>query len=110
MDEKRKKTATRQTLTARVKDVEVGLLGLVEHVDRLQDQQLVQHVELTALKQLLVEGRPLTAESFNNRCQTIYNSLAKVEAEKHAVSETESEGRESSAEAVVESTSEVPIG
>ena len=108
MDEKRKKTQTRQNLANRVKDVEAGFLGLLGHVDSLQDQQLVQHVELTALKQLLVEGRPITVESFNNRCQSIYNSLAKEEeAKEDAVSETESEGREPSAEAVVESTSEV---
>ena len=102
---KRKKTATRETLTSRIKDVEGGLLGLASHVDRLQDQQLVQHVELTAIKQLLVEGRPITPESFNKRCETIYSALAaNVEevSEDESVPEAESAGGEPATETVVE--------
>lgn len=104
---KRKKTPTKETLTSRIKSVEGGILGLASHVDSLQDQQLVQHVELTALKQMLVEGRPITPESFNKRCSAIYASLAeKVEAEEvtedEPVSEAEPTGSESATEAVVE--------
>lgn len=111
MPEKRKKIPTRASLTGRIKDVEKTLLGLAEHVDRLQDQQLLQHVELTALKQLLVEGRPITAESFNKRCNTIYASIvAGVKNDEQPLSEGQSEGRESGGETVVDATHDVPVG
>ncbi len=111
MPDKRKKIPTRASLTGRVKDVEQGLLGLAEHVDRLQDQQLLQHVELTALKQLLVEGRPITAESFNKRCNTIYASIvAGAENDDQQVSQSQSEGRESGRETVVDAAHDVSTG
>lgn len=108
MEHKRKKVLTRQSLTNRIKNIEGVLFAMTEHVSQLRDQQLLQHVELTALKQLLVEGRPITPESFNKRCNVIYSSLIQGVENDEQLPEGEPEGRESGGKAMVDEPHGVP--
>lgn len=108
MEEKRKKTATKQSLTNRIKDLEAFNLELVEHLRTLEQQQFLMDVEVTALKQFAFEGRTPSHESFAKRCDIIYqHSLEKVIPSDQPVSESGSEGRESGAETMVAPTHEV---
>lgn len=113
MDEKTKQR--RQTAAShkkRLDALEAWAEAMTDHHNHLQDQQLVQHVQFSAVRELLLEGRPITKESLEERSRTIYESLktAMQEANVDAVSETESARSESSAEGLVAQPSEVSAG
>lgn len=114
MQDKRKKSATRESLSARVKDIEGAFLGMVEHFDRLQDQQFIQHIRLQALVETVVQGLPVTMEGLNKRAEQIGKQLmdeakasSEVEQDAEPVSESELEGRIAAAADMVEPTYEV---
>ncbi len=101
-----------QALIKRNRELEQRLDALIEHVNNLQDQQIAQYVLIQAEKEFLIEGRQPSLEKFNERCNSIYGRL-KLDAQggnEDAVSQAESEGRESSTENVVDEPSEVPAG
>lgn len=112
MSEQAKRKSNAGAYRKRADALEAQFVGLIEHIDRLQDQQLIQHVQLTALRELLVEGRPITSDSFNTRCDMIYKGLvesASKEAE-DGVSKAESTDSIATGADMVDGSSEVSGG
>lgn len=96
-----------ELLENRMESFESWADEMTEHINRLQDQQLVQHVQLAAMMELAIEGRPVTRESLAARGRMIYDTL-KQEATKDAIPEAESEGVDAATETMVASTPEIP--
>ncbi len=95
-----------ELLESRTESFESWADEMTEHINRLQDQQLVQHVQLAAMMELAIEGRPVTRESLAARGRMIYDTL-KQEATKDAVPEAELEGVDTATAPMVDESPEV---
>ena len=87
---------------------------LTDHLNRLQDQQLFQHVQLTALRELMIEGRPVTLASLESRGRQILESIAQ-ESEREgetsdAIPEAGPEPSQCAAESLVDAAPALSAG
>ena len=129
MSEERKRAEKRKTevqrlrervdeLTAKVIRVEAWAGEAMQHMNRLQDQVLVNHVRSQALAELWIEDLPRTKSQLDKRCETIFQQLQEQgvhliggeETEDAAVPDAGSEPRDSTAESLVDEPHEVPEG
>lgn len=105
-------------LTAKVIRLEAWAGEAMQHMNRLQDQVLVNHVRGQALAELWIEDLPRTKGQLDKRCETIFKQLQEQgvhliggeATEDAAVPDAGPESSDAPTEAVVDEPHEVPEG